>query len=146
MQVCHHSTTCFIRFLPPPTLSLSFPVRLRDYQRNSTWALLRRSARRPIDALFRRFAVEVFVVGLRVFTGMVDDAVPMIWRGVERIELQEDTAGIDDVVIRPRRDDDRGARSDRRPYAIEHRLPAPLLHAKELVERVDFRPDLFLGL
>ena len=88
----------------------------------------------------------MFVVGLRVVAGMVDDAVPMIrWR-IERIELQWNAAGIDYVVFGPSRDHDREARSDRRPNAIENRLTGPLLHAKELVELVDFRPDLFLGL
>ena len=99
-----------------------------------------------IDSLFRRFAVEVFIVGLRVGASMVDDAVPMIRRCIERIKLQWNIAGIDDVVIGAGRDDDREARSDRRPNAVENRLTAPLLHAKELVELVDFRPDLFLGL
>src|SRR5450755_3935484 len=41
-----------------------------------------------IDSLFRRFAVEVFIVGLRVGASMVDDAVPMIRRCIERIKLQ----------------------------------------------------------
>ena len=53
---------------------------------------------------------------------MVDNAVPMIRRRIERIELQWNTAGIDDVVIRPGRDDYREARADRRPNAIENRL------------------------
>jgi RecA-family ATPase len=54
---------------------------------NSICAFLRRSARRAVDSLFRRLAVEMLVVGLRVLAGMVDDAVPMIrWR-IERIEL-----------------------------------------------------------
>ena len=96
--------------------------------------------------LFSRLAVEVFRVGLRVGAGMVDDAVPMIRRRIERIELQRNTAGIDDVVIGPSRDEDREARLDRRPNAIENRFTGTLLHAKELVELVDFRPDLFLGL
>ena len=77
---------------------------------------------------------------------MVDDAVPMIGWRIERIELQLNIAGIDDVMIGPGRDNYRGARSDRRPNAIENRLTGPLLHAKELVEFVDFRPDLLLGL
>jgi len=98
-----------------------------------------------VESLFRRPAVEVLVVRLRVVSGMVDDAVPMIRRRVERIELQRNIAGVDDVVIRPRRDDNREARSDRRPNAIEKGLTCPLLHAKELVELVDFRSDLFLG-
>src|SRR5450830_1560243 len=99
-----------------------------------------------VGSLFRRFAIEVFVIGLRVSAGMVDDAVPMIRRRIERIELQRNTAGIDDVVIRSRRDDYREAGLDRRPNAIENCLTAPFLDAKELVELVDFRPDLFLGL
>jgi hypothetical protein len=49
-------------------------------------------------------------------------------------------------VIRAGRDDYREARPDRRPNAIENRLTGTLLDAKELVELVDFRPDLFLGL
>ena len=44
--------------------------------------------RRPVDSLFRRLAVEVFIIGFRVVTGMVDDAVPMIRRRIERVELQ----------------------------------------------------------
>ena len=99
----------------------------------------------PLD-LFRRFAVEVLVVGLCIGAGMVDDAVPMIRRRVERIELQWNTAGVDYVVIRPSRDDYREAGADRRPNAIQNGLTGPLLHAKELVELMHFRPDLFLGL
>src|SRR5450759_6029703 len=81
------------------------------------------------DPLFRRFAVEMFVVGLRVGRGMVDDAVPMIRRRIDRIELRWNIAGIDDVVIDPSRDDYGEARSDRRPNAIEHRLTGSHLHA-----------------
>jgi len=77
---------------------------------------------------------------------MVDNAVSMIRGRKERIELQWNTAGIYDVVIRPSRDDYREARSDRRRNAIENRLTGTLLHAKELVELVDFRPDPLLGL
>ena len=101
---------------------------------------------RAVDFLFRRFAVEVLVVGLRFGAGMVDNTVPMIRGRINCIELQWNTAGIDDVVIRPGWDDYREARSDRRPNAIENRLTGTLLHAKELVELVDFRPDFFLGL
>src|SRR5665647_2363293 len=56
---------------------------------------------RAVDSLFRRFAVKVFVVGLRVGAGMVEDAVPMIRRCIERVKLQWNTAGIDDVVMHP---------------------------------------------
>jgi hypothetical protein len=59
----------------------------------------------------------MFVVGLRGVAGMVDDAIPMIRRRIERIELQWNIAGIDDVVISPSRDEDREARADRRPNA-----------------------------
>ena len=88
----------------------------------------------------------MFVVGLRVGRGMVDDAVPIIRRRIDRIELQWNIAGIDNVVIDPSRDDYGEARSDRRPNAIENRFTGSLLHAKELVDLMDFRPDLFLGL
>ena len=44
--------------------------------------------RRVVDSLFRRFSVEVFVVGLRIGAGVVDDAVPMIWGRIDRVELQ----------------------------------------------------------
>src|SRR5664279_836838 len=89
--------------------------RLAGHQR----ALLRRSARRPTNSLFRGFAIKVLVVGLRVGPGVVDDAVPMIRGRIECIELQWNTAGIDDVVIRPGRDENRPARLDLRPNAIE---------------------------
>ena len=101
---------------------------------------------RAVDSLFRRFTVEVLVVGFRVIAGMVDNAVPMIRGRINCIELYWNTAGIDDVVIRPGWDDYREARSDRRPNAIENRLTGTLFHAKELVELVDFSSDLFLGL
>jgi hypothetical protein len=99
-----------------------------------------------VDSLFRRFAIEVFVVCLRIGAGMVDDAVPMIRRRIKRIELQWNTAGIDDVVIRPSRDDYRKAGANRRANAIKNRLTGSLFYAEELVELVDFSPDLFLGL
>src|SRR5450759_4432042 len=101
---------------------------------------------RPYPSLFRRFAVEVLVVGLRLGAGMVDDTVPMIrWR-IERIELHWNTACIDDVMIRSTRNDYREARADLRMNPIKNRLARTLLHAKELVGLVHFHPDLFLGL
>src|SRR4051812_18660685 len=100
----------------------------------------------PADSLFRCFAVELLVVGLRVDAGMVDDSVPMIRRRIERIKLQWNTAGIDYIVFGPSWNDHREARSDCCPNAIENHLTGSLLHAKELVELVDFRPDLFLRL
>jgi hypothetical protein len=99
-----------------------------------------------VDYLFRRFAVEVLVIGLGLGSGVMNDAVPMIRRRVNRIELQRGASGIDDVVIRPGRDENREARPDRRPNAIEDRFAGTLLHAKELVQLVDFGPDFFLWL
>jgi hypothetical protein len=45
--------------------------------------------------------------------------------------------------MRPRQDEDRKARSDRRPNAIEHGLTRSLLHSEQLVKRMDLRSDLF---
>jgi len=45
----------------------------------------------------------------------------------------------------PGRDEHRKACADRSANATENRLTRPFLHAKDLVEFVDFRPDLFLG-
>jgi hypothetical protein len=47
----------------------------------------------------------MLVVGFRISAGVVDNAVSMIRRRIERIELQWSTAGIDDVVIRPSREE-----------------------------------------
>ena len=78
------------------------------------------------DSRFRCFAIEVFVVGFGVGAGMVDDAVPMIRRRIKRIEFQGGTAGIDDVVLRPSRDDYRKAWMDFRPSAIKDCFTVPL--------------------
>lgn len=79
------------------------------------------------DSLLRCFPIEVFIVGLRVGAGMVDHTIPMIRRCVKRIEFQRNTAGIDDVVICPRRNEHREAGPDRRPNAIKDGLTAPFL-------------------
>jgi coenzyme F420 hydrogenase subunit beta len=78
------------------------------------------SSQRPVDSLFRRFTVEVFIVRFRGGAGMVDNPVAMIRRCIERIELQWNAAGIDDVVIRPSRDDYGETRADHRVNAIEN--------------------------
>src|SRR5450631_4387335 len=77
---------------------------------------------------------------------MVDDAVSMIRRRIERVELQRNAAGIDDVVPRPGWNNDRETCANRRAHAIENGFPCPLLDSEELVELVNFGPDLFLGL
>ena len=59
--------------------------------------------KRETDSLFRSFTVEVFIVVFRFSTGMMDNAVPVIRRRVERIELKRSNTGIDNVVIRPSR-------------------------------------------
>ena len=91
------------------------------------------AARRPVDFLFGRFAVELFFVGLGVRAGMVDDSIPMIRRRIERIKLERNAAIIDDVVFCSSGDDYREARSDRSPNVIENNLTTSLLNAKELV-------------
>ncbi len=88
--------------------------------------------------LFRRFTIEVFVVLLRFGASMVDNSVPMIRRRLERRELHWNTAGIDDVVIRPSRDEHGEARADHRANAIENGLACPFLHTKELIDLMPF--------
>jgi hypothetical protein len=46
----------------------------------------------------------------------------------------------------PRRDENREACPDRRPNAIQNRFACALFHAEELIEGVDFLPDVCLGL
>ena len=58
-------------------------------------------AQRAVNSLFRRFTIEVFVVRFRIGAGRVDNAVPMVRRRIERIELQWTRAGVDDVVDPP---------------------------------------------
>jgi hypothetical protein len=82
---------------------------------------------------------------LRIGAGVVDDAVPMIRRRIERVELQGNAAHIDDVVLRPGWDKHRETGRDRRVNAIEHGLARPFLHPKELIELVNFHPDFFAG-
>ena len=65
-----------------------------------------------MSSLFRRLAVEVLVVGLRIGACGVDDAVAMIRRGVQRVQPQWNRAGIDDGGLRPGRDEHREARPD----------------------------------
>src|SRR5664279_270775 len=90
----------------------------------NSWAALNPAMPAPkmiIDfILFRCFSVEVLIVGFRFSSGMVDDAVPMIRGRIDRIKLHWNSAGIDDVVIRPTRNDYREARANRRPNAIDN--------------------------
>ena len=96
--------------------------------------------------LLRRLAVELFGIGLGFRAGRVDDTVTMIRRRVERVQPERRSAGVDDVVSGPGRHEDGETGPDRRSHAIENRFSGPFLDAKELVERVDFRPDRFAGL
>jgi hypothetical protein len=94
--------------------------------------------------LFGRLAVEVFLIRIRFGACTVHNAVPMIrWR-VDRVQLHRNTASIDDIVICPCWDNDRKTGADLRPNAIEYRSASPFLDTKELVELVNFRPDLLL--
>jgi hypothetical protein len=57
----------------------------------------------------------MFVVSLRLFTGVVDHAISVIGRCVAGVQPEWGAAGIDDVVIRASRDDDPKNRPDLRP-------------------------------
>jgi len=117
---------------------------VRD-KRSTQPGRLYRNAPKPRKS-FRRLAVKVFAVSLRIPAGMVNHTVSVIGRRVDCVELEWDNSSIDDVVIRPSGDDDRKTGLDRRPHTVKNRFPGPFLYAKELIQRVNFRPDLFLGL
>src|ERR1022692_5150243 len=78
-----------------PILVVDLRAVLRRNRAHSVCLRFCRRGRRPLmpaspsqsgtDSLFRRFAIEVLVVGLRVDAGMVDDAVPMIDRKSTRL-------------------------------------------------------------
>jgi len=57
------------------------------------------------EDLFSCLAAEMFAVGFRVATGMMDDAIAVIRQRVTRIELQWNIAGVYDVVPGAGRDD-----------------------------------------
>jgi hypothetical protein len=88
----------------------------------------------------------VLAVGLRFGTGVLDDAVSMIPRRIQSIELEWNAAGIDDTMLRPCRNEYCEARSDGSSNAPENRLTVTLLHSNELVELVHFRAAIFSGL
>src|ERR1035437_6978032 len=96
-------------------------------------------------SLFCRFTIKMFVILFRVGAGMVDNTISMIRGGIERIELERNTAGIDDVVIRSSRDEHSKARADLCMNTIQNGLTCSFLHPKELIELVYFHPNLFLG-
>lgn len=71
-------------------------------------------------------------------------AIQMIGRRVQRIELERHGARIDNVVSCTGRHYDRETGVDGRVHTIDDRFAVSLLNAKELIERVDLRTDLFL--
>jgi len=85
----------------------------------------------------------VFVVGLRFGSSMVNNTISMIRGLIDRIVFQWNTAGIDDIVLHPTRDDYRKALANRCPNNIKNHLTGTLFHAKELVGLADFRCRVF---
>ena len=77
-----------------------------------------------------RLAVEMLLVALGVSTRLVNHAIPMVGRRIDRIELEGHIAGIDDVVIRPGRDNDRETGLYCRAYTIQKRLARPFLNTE----------------
>ena len=71
---------------------------------------------------FRRLTVEMFLVRLRFEAGMVDNAVPMIGRRIERMDPQWNTVGIDAVALSPGRDEQGLACADQRAKPVQNGL------------------------
>jgi hypothetical protein len=95
---------------------------------------------------FGRLAVKMFVVSLRLLGGVVDNAISVLGRCVDCVELEWNASRVDDVVLRSSRDDDRGTGFYGGPRTINNRFPRSFLYTKKLIEFVNFRPVLFLGL
>jgi hypothetical protein len=77
---------------------------------------------------------------------MVHNTIPIIRRSIERIELHWISSGIDDIMIRSGRDKHGKTRADFRADAIENSDTLPFLYSEELIELVDFHPDILSGL
>ena len=84
----------------------------------------------------------MLIVGFGLLTRVVRDAIAMVRRGVQRVELERSGARVDDVVACSRGDEHRESRTDGGRDAVESRFARALFDAEELVERVDFLADL----
>jgi hypothetical protein len=91
----------------------------------------------PASDLFSCFAGEMLFVALGISAGLVNDTIPMVGRGVEGIRLHRHSAGVDDVVIDPGRNEYRKASLNRGPSTI-------FLNTEELVNLVKIGVDVFL--
>lgn len=74
---------------------------------------------------------------------MVDDSVTVVGGRIERVQLERTRAGVDDVVVRPGRNEHGVSRADLGCDTIKDGFPAPFFDAEELVKVVHFHTDLF---
>ena len=80
-------------------------------------------------------------IGLR--PGRLDDAVEMFGLSVDRVELERHVAGVADIMLDARRNDDGAAIPDRDLLVTEVDRPLAFLEAEELVDPVvGFGTDL----
>ena len=56
--------------------------------------------------LFGRLAIEFLVVSLRIGAAVMDHAIPVIGRRIDRVKFEWGTAGIDNIVSCPSRNND----------------------------------------
>ena len=64
------------------------------------------SSRRRNSILFGRLAIEFLVVSLGIVAAVMDHAIPVIGRRIDRVQLEWGSAGIDNVVSCPSRNND----------------------------------------
>src|SRR6478609_5322801 len=99
--------------------------------------------------LFRRLAVPFLVVMARfgVGLGRLDDAVLMLGRAVERVQLEGRGAGVANIMTGAGRYDRGAAVLDRIAVVVDVDRAAAFLEAEELVAvLMDFGADLLAGL
>jgi len=112
--------TCGKRLVANPAVILPPNINARRRKRETSMAPPLRSNQVPEDSLFTRSSVEVFTVGLRICAGRVDHSVSIVRRCIQRVELERNVPGVDDVSIRSGWEEHRDACADRRGNAIEN--------------------------
>src|SRR3989344_2755317 len=92
------------------------------------------------------FLLKMLVVSFGLRFCLVDDAVAVVGRRVERVEFHRVCCrSVDDIVVGAARDNHYRAVREHVLLAVEHRLALPLFHPNKLVELVHLRAAILSG-